>query len=351
VLRELSVHKFRGLRDFTMTGLGRVNLLVGANNCGKTSVLEALHLLLSDGNPLALWPALRSRRTPQRDARSISLTTRDVSHLFEGHEVGSGSAFHFAGKSDAQSLTLDVMIVRAPRNGIRIGPPPAKPLETFGLRLQWNQDDAVIIPLLQAWEVSFGDAESSVTRRRPDSPPVDLFVTGGFQTRRTVQRLENVVLTENEELLLRALRAIEPGFERIAPVGPEEIVVKLAGTKPRIPLDSMGDGMWRMLDIALSIVGAAGGVLLIDEIDTGLHYSVMGDMWRLVYDAAKQLDVQVFAATHSRDCTQSLAAIVHAGEATRPEVTIQRIERGNPRAVAFTDDEIRVAAEIGAEVR
>jgi predicted ATPase len=99
------------------------------------------------------------------------------------------------------------------------------------------------------------------------------------------------------------------------------------------------------------VVRAGGGVLLIDEIDTGLHYSVMGDMWRLVYDAAKRLDVQVFAATHSRDCTQSLAAIVEAGEAPRPEVTIQRIERGNPHAVAFTDDEIRIAAEIGAEVR
>jgi predicted ATPase len=113
----------------------------------------------------------------------------------------------------------------------------------------------------------------------------------------------------------------------------------------------MGDGMWHMLGIALSVVRAQGGVLLIDEIDTGLHYSVMGDMWRLVHDAAKRLDVQVFAATHSRDCYQSLAAIVEAGAASRPEVTIQRIERGNPRAVAFTDDEIRIAAEIGAEVR
>jgi hypothetical protein len=113
----------------------------------------------------------------------------------------------------------------------------------------------------------------------------------------------------------------------------------------------MGDGMWRMLGIALSLVRAQGGVLLIDEIDTGFHYTVMEDMWRLVYDAAKRFDVQVFAATHSRDCYQSLAAIVQNEQMHHPEVTIQRIERGNPLAVAFTDEEIAVAARIGAEVR
>src|SRR5580693_1870751 len=112
----------------------------------------------------------------------------------------------------------------------------------------------------------------------------------------------------------------------------------------------MGDGMWRMLGIALSLVRAKGGVLLVDEIDTGLHYTVMEEMWRLVHDAAKRFDVQVFAATHSRDCYQSLAAIVQAEAPDRPEVTIQRIERGNPHAVAFTDQEIAVAAKIGAEV-
>src|SRR5262249_34321718 len=61
VLHELSVQKFRGLRDFTMSGLGRVNLLVGANNCGKTTVLEALHILLRAGDPWALWSALSRR--------------------------------------------------------------------------------------------------------------------------------------------------------------------------------------------------------------------------------------------------------------------------------------------------
>jgi len=127
--------------------------------------------------------------------------------------------------------------------------------------------------------------------------------------------------------------------------------VKLRGVKNRIPLGSMGDGMWRMLGIALCLVRAKGGVLLIDEIDTGLHYAVMEKMWHLVYDTAKRLDVQVFAATHSSDCYQSLAAVVHEKELSAPEITIQRIERGNPRAVPFADNEIKVVAASRIEVR
>lgn len=369
MLRELSVQQFRGLRDFTMSGLGRVNLLVGANNCGKTTVLEALHILLRAGDPGPLWSALYQRGEDVQTSRGRDVQAMDVAHLFEGHEIDLGSAFRMTGRNDSELLTLDVRIVEAlpeqQQLTLDVDPaepkPQAGPSGAFAIALRWNRGDVLPLPLTRAGGLSLDRWLPPRHRRSPDveARPVEFVTTRALDAQATVSRLEDIVLTDNEEILLRALRSIEPGIERIAPLGSTlrsrdgrgGIAVKLADTKHRIPLGSMGDGMWRMLGIALSVVRARGGVLLIDEIDTGLHYSVMGDMWRLVHDAAKRLDVQVFAATHSRDCTQSLAAIVEAGEAPRPEVTIQRIERGNPRAIAFTDDEIRIAAEIGAEVR
>src|SRR5262249_47787330 len=115
VLRELSVQRFRGLRDFTMSSLGRVNLLVGANNCGKTSVLEALHILLRAGDPGALWSALYRRgEDVQAPLAARSAQEMDVGHLFEGHEIDLGSAFRVTGRNDTESLTLDAQIVEAP---------------------------------------------------------------------------------------------------------------------------------------------------------------------------------------------------------------------------------------------
>jgi len=85
----------------------------------------------------------------------------------------------------------------------------------------------------------------------------------------------------------------------------------------------MGDGIWRILGITLASVKAEGGILLIDKIDTGLHFTVMENMWKLITQTAKRLDVQVFATTHNSDCRTSLAAILCDEDA----VTIQRIEK------------------------
>jgi AAA15 family ATPase/GTPase len=92
-------------------------------------------------------------------------------------------------------------------------------------------------------------------------------------------------------------------------------------------------------------------MLFIDEIDTGLHFTVMTDMWRLVHAASKQFDIQVFASTHSYDCVHSLSAICRAETFADGDVTIQRIEADKPVATSFSEAEIRTAADRQIEIR
>lgn len=128
-------------------------------------------------------------------------------------------------------------------------------------------------------------------------------------------------------------------------------VALLAENNQRVPLGSMGDGVWRMLGISLCAVCAKDGVLFIDEIDTGLHFTAMSDMWKMIWEVANKLNVQVFATTHNSDCWQSLASIACGEDVIGDGITIQRIERGKQKAVAFTEREIVIAAERGIEVR
>jgi predicted ATP-dependent endonuclease of OLD family len=109
--------------------------------------------------------------------------------------------------------------------------------------------------------------------------------------------------------------------------------------------------MWRMMALAIAIAHCKSGVLLVDEIDTGLHYTVMANMWRLIFGAARELDVQVFATTHSSDCIRSLAELCYQETDVADNVTLQRIERGRNKAVPYTAAEIEVAAEKHIEVR
>jgi AAA15 family ATPase/GTPase len=127
-------------------------------------------------------------------------------------------------------------------------------------------------------------------------------------------------------------------------------IAKVKGFEHPIPIGSLGDGMWRMLAMAIAITQCKGGFLLIDEIDTGLHYTVMADMWKLIYNAAKEFDVQVFATTHSNDCVYSLAPVCPSN-ADENNVTVQRIEAGKFRAVPYSEIEIKIAAEKGLELR
>ena len=373
MLRTLRISGFRGLREFSMSGLGRVNLLVGTNNCGKTSVLEAIHMLSVPGTPLPLWQA-QLRRGELIDATDEPQI--DIAHLIFGRKLALGAGFTIKGDGATGQQDFVASLVVHERqefpsglqrqvfdedeeNGDDIPPAPGL-LKSTGLGLTWAIGSLVRnlgLPITRRG----GVRSRSLVTSRDDSGTetqgeVLLITTEGLSRDRTISMFERIVLTPNEATLLRALRTIEPEIERIASIGTYArqslrelrggLAMMVAGQ--RIPIGSMGDGIWRLLGIALALVSARGGVLLIDEIDTGLHYSVLVDMWRLVLETARSLDVQVFATTHSRDCYEALAVVTEPG---RTEISLQRIERGKVEAVAFTELEIRQAAERGREVR
>ncbi|NLG65215.1 MAG: ATP-binding protein, partial [Actinobacteria bacterium] len=113
VLRSLELRNFRAFRHFSMEGLGRINLCVGTNNCGKTSVLEAVSILASRGRPEALWSSL-ARRGEYWNDDNPRLPLRvevDFCHLFHGHELEAGSSFAIAATNDTRRHSLTATIV------------------------------------------------------------------------------------------------------------------------------------------------------------------------------------------------------------------------------------------------
>lgn len=364
-IKKLRIKNFRGFERFEMRGLGRVNLLVGANNSGKSSVLEAIQLLSSHGDPWAILSVV-SRRGELLSGESERQVRpeADVCHLFRGHVIEPGSTFNLDGSSETAEIGMTADIAFRPHEGSLFDDGSLEnegdlalmlhtkgvPEEPQGLRLSRRGG----IP----WEV-FRKYQS-----QPDNAGSDthFIATASMSGEEAVSLFEKIVLTREEDLLVEALQTIEPTIERIASVGSEQrryyprggrggILVKCAGVEQPIPIGSMGDGLWRMLGLALALVRAEGGILLIDEIDTGLHFTVMSKMWELVNATSERLGVQVFATTHSRDCYESLAAISGDSVSDGSAVTIQRIERDQQQSVPFTEQEIVIAAERGIEVR
>ena len=108
--------------------------------------------------------------------------------------------------------------------------------------------------------------------------------------------------------------------------------------------------MNRMLSIMLSLINAAGGILLVDEFENGLHYSVQPDAWRMVFKLVRDLDVQVFTTTHSRDAISSFQEV--AAECEDLGVLIRLNRRGDDIIpVVYSEDELAIANRHAIEVR
>lgn len=369
MISGLSIAGFRCFEQFTLSGLGRVNLLLGKNNCGKTALLEAVQIVASAGTEYrSLWSSLfRRGETFPVDREGEADEEFEAGHLFTGHEPDLGSEFAIEATSDKGPLRVRCTLASvesAPRSlfderqvpgTMGLGWPLAMRVETSA------SNEPTVLPLTSRGGLTWDVIRRVPPASAPENVSRTTFISTESLSAGQAQMYWNeVALNPEEHLVLEALRLLEPRIERIGNVGlPRRfryspamrggMALKMVGSDRRIPMGSMGDGMWRILAMALSLVRSRDGILLVDEIDTGLHHTVMADVWRMVIQTCRNLNVQVFATTHSNDCVRSLAGVCPC--APRGDVSVQRIELGRPTAVAFTEAQLEIAAKHDIEIR
>jgi hypothetical protein len=290
----------------------------------------------------------------------------DVCHLFIGHEVHPQSKFTLESKNNRQKRTLafEVTELTVKEQHTLFGADDDTIPSRLAIQVSGTPSPAVeVIPLSRAGGMvsDFMDSPRRIRRSLRESTRTQFITTESLDGDELIELWNRIALTPDENLVLKALRFLDKDIERIAAIpivqpyyplsSPGGFIVKRTGLDYPIPIGSMGDGMRRLLALTIALTQCKGGVLLIDEIDTGLHYSVMAEMWRHVFTTARELDVQVFATTHSFDCVNSLASICNDDNHVTGEITLQRIEAGRTRAVAYNENEIKTAADRVIEVR
>jgi predicted ATPase len=359
MITSLTIEGFRCFERLEMGGLGRVNLIVGKNNSGKTSVLEALYLL-SAKYPAGSLPHLLWRRGARLPVDSGPRRMEfDVSALFAGYRSSEGSKILLAaaGNGCRNSVEITVQMNMTDEDRQRSegqGWPPRLKLRVYSM----PDDKSMVIGFGPAGGLPIEGDEYSASTSQPPGGAVFL----GPESSNGLELLEiwdKVALTRDEDVVLTALRSLDPSIERISgQVSHPEFFrtthggfkVTRKGNGQPVAIGSLGDGVWRMLAIATFLSQARRGVLLIDEIDAGLHYKAMAEMWKLVFQAAKGADVQVFATTHSWDCVEAFATLVKETDDANG-ISMQRVEAGKTKAVSYNEREIKVLAEQGVEAR
>ena len=118
-----------------------------------------------------------------------------------------------------------------------------------------------------------------------------------------------------------------------------------------MPIGNYGHGLRHLLALRLALVSATDGYLLIDEIDSGLHWTVLEDVWRLLVEVADRCNVQIFATTHSHDCIRGLGTLVRSRPGLAEKVSLQKVHADLDHAVPLRGEQIGIAVEQEIEVR
>jgi predicted ATPase len=317
MITELKIENFRGFETLELKGLQRVNLIVGENNAGKTSLLEAVAAAV---NP----DALRDLAGLFRSSSSIILSKyfrwlmadrAAVSELEAVHE-GWTSRTTFS-RSELPDRPTEGYKTASKEGGIQYG---YWALKTRKLKV-------LAIPVLHRALDQMVPAFANAVR----SP-------------------------ENERRMEQLLAAVDPRIRnvRLDYADNEQFIAVDLGLSERVPLSQAGQGIYRLVSIFSDLLGDRPDVVLIDEIENGIHYTVLKQVWQGIAEIAAALDIQVFATTHSRECLEAANRVFVSEDAAQDRhfalIQLMRV-RGKVIGRVLDEERVNGALEIDIELR
>lgn len=351
-MKSIDICSFKNFRHLHIDNLGAINLIVGKNNTGKSTLLEAISILASGGNIDWLKKILEIRgwncmfeNSENADVETLGLGALcSLSHgrdfnLFKKHPIllkaeGTKSLCEVeirivdlisVVETDGNGVEFKKLILKdkVSDDGTEVGRQ-----SSLGVCVSFNGSKAIYT------------LENFFTRRgisADKSIPFEFVKTAEFTGDKNPLLYDKIALSPLENVLIDALKIIDPHItainflydatrsnlraRRTSDVRVPFVVCD--GMEGKYRLSSMGDGINRILTIVLSMLNCKDGVLLIDEFENGLHYSVQTDLWRLICRLSRELNIQVFATTHSQDCIKSF---LKATDDISEEVRLIRLE-------------------------
>lgn len=323
-IENLQIEQFRGIQKLSIPHLNHINLVVGDNNCGKTSFLEAL-LLLRD--PFDFTNTLRIAR--MRD----TLTTYGGISVYEGLLTLFPHNFSFKEEMRMIALTAccngrDISYSLQGRlQTIMLDPEEQPNLFRYSTRTFYQAKDAIpsecqafLGELLvntgdyqEEQAVSFHEYSTVSGRDIPNNRFLNIVYLSPFD--HLQGRLFSRILTNEsyKNLCVAILRLFDPGITDLLLLKNEATNRSVECVKHKnlgiMPLSTYGDGIKKVLSIASGIAKAVNGILLIDEVETAIHSRYYEDVFRFIISACQKFDVQVFITSHSLEAIDSFLSI------------------------------------------
>lgn len=318
-LRNIHIKKFKCFSDFEASGFGRVNLIGGKNNVGKTAFLEACLINIRS----SLFTLTKTCYTRERLNISSPL----------GEEESNKKTLEYLERIQSYEADSNLGVFK-----FFLENKEGQKLASF------KRDEQATI------SISF-DKLSTDTRIYPDNQthPINYIDSHGYLIINLLKTFSELQKRDKEEELNRFITSFDPTIQNFKVIQ-EQPFCKIDGEYRH--LLEFGDGLLQYIAIICSLYASENGYLFIDEIDNGIHYSHLDRLWEIIFTLSKQTQCQVFATTHSKEMLEAFARVAKKlNEQEISYMTLVRNKQQVVKALVLNDDLLQSSLEQEHEIR
>ncbi|MCK5678863.1 MAG: AAA family ATPase [Flavobacteriaceae bacterium] len=266
-IKEIEIKNFKCFDNFEAKGFGRVNLIGGKNNVGKTALMEAAYV-----------------NTYAQDIKRFTTVLYAIKYMRENLNILSNN------------LTADIKNFIEQSNGIFVQSNINK------VSFEVNEQNGI-----KQYHFEFKNKKIDVNVNNfsfeiNDIENIQFIDNFGLSNNEIINNYSAIQKREKEDYLNNLLHQFDSSIDAL----------KIIDKSPQCRMDidyleitELGDGVRHLVSIVTSLYKCEHGYLFIDEVDNGIHYTMLDELWRVIFEVSSQLDVQVFATTHSKESIES----------------------------------------------
>ncbi len=345
---NISITNLRSIKKLDLNDLKQINLFVGNNNCGKTTILESIFLLSGPTNPNLPNSINLLRGYNAIDDNYWKVIFNNLNTSDEINIKGD-----FMSPKEMRNLHLKALI-----EPIKINQADIKKI-----------GDTNITEFINGIEMSLtlntgGKVQQYNSKIYKDELEIKLDIAKNFKNTFNCtflpsrfllsdinKKLESIIRNKKEEKILKVLQKIDPNIQKIAFIG-NQINFDI-GLDNLVPIYILGDGIIKVLSIVITIAESPNGIVLIDEIENGLYTKSQNILWEAVFESSKEFNTQIFATTHSIECLRSVVDTHESLDIKDDVFKLFRIEKNNEeiKAIDYTIEILKESLNSGWEVR
>lgn len=351
MFESVTIQNFRGIKHLEIPKLGKINVLVGDNGVGKTSVLDLLYMIINPNNSRLPFQTNLFREMTVVDEdfwRSYFWNFRFENKIKIQTE---GEAYHKRSvEISAKRSGIDTIITEDFEGAKKVN--SDKPNKVTGLHASFRVSDSKL------YSAFIQQGEKGV-ELIADKDYVEL-LEGNYFNNVTIGKNDDIalhlrdVITSKKKLdLIGYLQKFESSIKDINILPGNRIVVEDEKFERTPDIGTYGGGFLRAVHIFTTVLAKNKGIALFDEIENGLHVSRQSLIWRAIFEVVKQQpEKQMFVATHSKEMLHSFYEVVKENNALA-DVRLYHLKKkdGNVQVMTFESNQLEYSLSHDLEVR